>query len=371
MIIKNAKMYLRQEGFTICDIDFHKTIETIGKIDKDADIDACGAYLIPGLIDIHTHGAAGCDFSDGDAKGNRVIASFYAAHGVTSYCATIMSLPEDELLDAVTAIRGMECDPQGAQCVGVYLEGPFLAASMSGAQATANLTVPDIGLFHRINEASGNRVKRVGIAPELPGALEFITEASKVCSVSIAHTAADYETAMAGYAQGATSATHLFNCMTGLHHRKPAVIGAAFDSDAYAELICDGIHIHPSVVRMAFRLFQNRLILISDSVRCTGMPDGSYTLGGQTFTMTDGKATMVDGTLSGSSIPLLKAVQNVIAWGVSPQEAIDAATITPARAIGVENDIGSIEVGKRANMLLLDERFQLIQTIMNGEVVSQ
>ena len=178
--------------------------------------------------------------------------------------------------------------------------------------------MPDINMFERLNRASGNQVKLVGVAPERPGAQGFISKVSRICSVSLAHTAADYNTAMHAYACGATHTTHLFNAMNGLHHRQPAVIGAAFDSGAYAELICDGIHVHPSVIRMAFKLFEDKLILVSDSVRGAGMPDGSYDLGGQTFTVKDGKATLKDNTIAGSTMHLLQAVRNAISYGITP-----------------------------------------------------
>ena len=337
---------------------------------QPADIDAAGCYLIPGLIDLHTHGAVGQDFSDGSSEGMRLMAAYYASHGVTSFCATTLTLGEEAITAAMRCIRDYQRTAADARCVGVYLEGPFLSYAKRGAQAAESLHTPDTGMFHRLNKASGNRVKLVGIAPELPGAMDFIREVSKTCAVSIAHSTADYATAMEAYAAGATQATHLFNGMNPLHHREPAVIGAAFDSGAYAEVICDGIHLHPSVIRIAFRLYGERLVLVSDSVRCAGMPNGDYVLGGQAFTVKDGKATLADGTLAGSSIQLLQAVQNAIAFGIPPEKAVAAATIAPAKAIGIDADVGSLSVGKRADMLILDSGFQLVATIINGEVVN-
>ena len=370
MVIRNALVLTEENTFEKLDIAFDRRIQAIGRIAQKADIDAEGCYLIPGLVDLHTHGAVGHDFSDGSADGMRLISEYYLSHGVTSFCATTMTLPEETLCKAVRCVRDYQQNDQGAQCVGVYLEGPFLSYAKRGAQAAGNLCPPDADMFRRLNEASGNMVMLVGIAPELPGAMDFIRDVSKSCTVSLAHTAADYATAMKAYSLGATQATHLFNGMGALHHREPSVIGAAFDSGAYAEVICDGIHIHPSVVRMAFRLFGDRLILVSDSVRSAGMPDGSYHLGGQVFTVRDGKATLPDGTLAGSSIHLLQAVQNAISFGISPGDAIAAATLTPARSIGMEAAIGSLSVGKQADMLLLDSRFQLVSTILGGKVVN-
>jgi len=370
MVIKNAWVFTEEKTFKKLDVAFDRRIQSVGCLPDQADIDAEGRYLIPGLIDLHTHGAVGHDFSDGNSEGLRLLSEYYASHGVTSFCATTMTLPEDTLTAAMRCIRGYQRSDKDARCTGIYLEGPFLSYKKRGAQAGDNLHAPDTGMFRRLHEASGNRVKLIGIAPELPGAMEFIKEVSKICAVSLAHTAADYQTAAEAFSCGATQATHLFNGMNPLHHREPAVIGAAFDSGAYAELICDGIHVHPSVIRIAFRLFGDRLILISDSLRCAGMPNGSYILGGQAFTVHDGKATLQDGTLAGSSIHLLQAVQNAISFGIPPQDAIAAATITPARAIGIEPELGSISAGKYADMLILDSRFQLLTTIIDGRIIN-
>lgn len=370
MLIRNARMFTPEGTFEKLDVSFDERIRQTGQPGGPADIDAEGRYLIPGLIDLHTHGAVGCDFSDGSADGMARLGEYYASHGVTSFCATLMTLPEETLTAAVTRVRDHKRGEREARCAGIYLEGPFLSDAKRGAQAAASLHEPDAALFHRLNAASGGRVRLVGVAPELPGAMAFIREVSRACTVSLAHTAADYDTAMLGYQNGATVTTHLFNGMNPMHHREPAVIGAAFDSGAYAELICDGIHIHPSVVRMAFQLFGPRLILVSDSLRCAGMPEGRYDLGGQVFTVKDGKATLDNGTLAGSSIHLLQAVQRAIAFGIPPAAAIAAATLTPARAIGMDADIGSLAVGCRADMLLLDSQFNLVSTIINGKVIN-
>lgn len=370
MIIKNARVFTTEKTFETLDVAFDRRILQISRLAGQADIDAKGCYLIPGLIDLHTHGAVGHDFSDGSSEGMRMMSEYYASHGVTSFCATTMALQEEAVTKAVRCIRGHQRKGKGARCAGIYLEGPFLSHAKRGAQAAENLLAPDISMFRRFQEASGDRIKLVAVAPELAGAMDFIREASKACAVSLAHTAADYATAMEAYACGATQATHLFNAMNPLHHREPSIIGAAFDSSAYAEVICDGIHLHPSVIRMAFRLFGDHLILISDSSRGAGMPDGEYSLGGQTFTMKNGKATLPDGTIAGSSIHLMKALQNAIAFGIPPADAITAATLTPAKAIGMDSALGSLSVGKWADMLLLDSQFQLVATIIDGRIIN-
>ena len=205
MLIKNAKVFV-DRSFMSADIQFGRTVTAIGKIDGPADIDAEGGYVIPGLVDIHTHGAVGEDFSDGKPEGLQPLADYYAAHGVTSYLATTMTLKEETLIPAMNAIRDFK-PTGGAKCAGIHLEGPFLSYAKRGAQAAENLHKPDAALFHRLNEASGGQVKMVTVACEEEGALPFIREVSGICAVSLGHTTADYDTAMAGFQAGASHAT--------------------------------------------------------------------------------------------------------------------------------------------------------------------
>ena len=246
---------------------------------------------------------------------------------------------------------------EGAELLGIHLEGPFLCYAKRGAQAAENLHKPDVPLFSRLNEASGGRVKLVTVACEEEGAMSFIQEVSKVCTVSLGHTTADYDTAMAGFAAGASHATHLYNGMNSFLHRNPGVIGAAFDSEASVELICDGLHIHPAVIRATYQLFGDKLNLISDSLRCAGMPDGDYELGGQPIVVKNHKATLLDGTLAGSSISMLDAVRNVVNFGLSLEAAVYAASTAPAQAVGL--DVGVLEVGRPADLVVLDKALDL------------
>jgi N-acetylglucosamine-6-phosphate deacetylase len=365
MLIKNAQVFVGK-SFVPADIRFDQTITAVGALDGQADLDAQGAYLIPGLVDIHTHGAMGEDFSDGKPDGLQPMADYYAAHGVTSFLATTMTLPESVLTPAMHAIRDFKRSG-GAKCAGVHLEGPFLGFAKRGAQAAENLHLPDTALFDRLNEASGGKVKMVTVACEEEGAMDFIGYVSQHATVSLGHTSCDYDQAMEAFARGASHATHLFNGMEGLHHRKPGIVAAAMDAHASVELICDGLHIHPAVIRLVHQLYGDKLNLISDSLRCAGMPDGDYMLGGQPITMKGGKATLRGtDTLAGSSIALMDAVRNVVRFGLPLADAVYAATTAPAQAVGL-SDVGVIRTGCAADLVLLGRDLSIQAVYVDGE----
>ena len=365
MLIKNAKI-LVGKSFLEGDIRFGKTIEAVGRLEGQVDLDAQGGYVVPGFVDIHTHGAMGEDFSDGKPEGLQPMADYYAAHGVTSFLATTMTLKEEVLTPAMHAIRDFR-RVHGAKCAGVHLEGPFLSFAKRGAQAAENLHLPDTALFDRLNGASGSQVKLVTVACEEKGAMDFIGYVSQKATVSLGHTSCTYDQAMEAFARGASHATHLFNGMEGLHHRKPGIVAAAMDAGASVELICDGLHIHPAVIRLAHRLYGDKLNLISDSLRCAGMPDGSYELGGQPIEMKNGKACLAGtNTLAGSSISLLDAVRNVAAFGLPLADALYAASTAPAQAVGL-TDVGAIRTGAAADLVVLDKDLNLEAVFVDGE----
>ncbi len=365
MLIKNAKVFIGR-SFVEADVEFDKTILAVGKLSGEADIDAKGAYLVPGFVDIHTHGAMGEDFSDGIAEGMQPMADYYAAHGVTSFLATTMTLKEEVLTPAMNVIRDFK-GKGGAKCAGVHLEGPFLGYAKRGAQAAENLHAPDCAMFDRLNAESGNKVRLVTVACEEPGAMDFISHVAKYATVSLGHTSCNYDQAMEAFGRGASHATHLFNGMDGLHHRTPGIVAAAMDADASVELICDGLHIHPAVIRLVHRLYGTRLNLISDSLRCAGMPDGDYMLGGQPITMSGGKATLTGtSTLAGSSISMLDAVRNVVRFGLPLADAVYCASTAPADAVRLY-DIGRISAGCAADLLLLGEDLELKAVFVDGE----
>ena len=254
--------------------------------------------------------------------------------------------------------------------MGIHMEGPFFSEKKKGAQNGAYLKKPDLAAFRALYEGCGGLVRIVDVAPELEGAAAFAEGAKALCTVSVAHTDANYEEAKAVYEAGATHLTHLFNAMPGIHHRKPGVIGAASErEDVAAELICDGLHVHPSAVRMAFRLFPGRVCLISDSLRCCGMPDGEYELGGQQVFLSGGVARLTDGTIAGAASDLFADLRNAIAFGIPAEEAILAATIRPAREIGRAEEIGSLEAGKLADFVVCDAALKPLRVFIGGEPV--
>ncbi len=368
MRIINARVFLGG-GFVEGGVAFSETITAAGPAVAGAgELDAGDGYVIPGLIDIHTHAAMGADASDGDPEGMRTLSRYYAAGGVTAWCPTTMTLKEPELTRAMHTIRDFTRPADGAKVAGVNLEGPFLSYAKRGAQNPDNLHAPDIDLFQRLNDASGGLVRLVTVAPEEPGAIPFIREASKAATVSLGHTTADYDTAMAAYDAGASHATHLFNAMPPLHHREPGVIAAASDAGATVELITDGLHVHPAMVRLTHRLFGERLVLISDSLRCAGMPDGDYVLGGQPITMKNGKATLSGtDTLAGSSIHLMDGLRRAVSFGVPLEAAVTAATLAPAKVIGRDGEIGSIAPGKQADLVVLDSQLNVKAVYIDGK----
>lgn len=321
-------------------------------------IDLKGAKVIPGLIDVHTHGNSGADFSDGDVEGCRKMAAYLAKEGVTSFAPASMTLPYDVLEKAFAAGLAFhkEMPANHSRLMGIQMEGPFFSEKKKGAQNGAYLKDPDYEAFKKLYDGCEGLVRIADVAAELPGAVDFTAQASKLCTVSIAHTDAGYEDAKAVIDAGCTHLTHLFNAMPAIHHRKPGTIGAASENDAViAEVICDGQHVHPSSIRMAFKLFPNRICLISDSLRCCGMPDGQYELGGQDVFLAGGIAKLADGTIAGSASNLYQCMLNAIAFGIEEEVAVTAATATPAREIGRSDEIGSIACGKYADFVVCEQ----------------
>ena len=375
MKITGGQVFDLGQGFVSRDvcIDGNLISRTCG--DEEV-LDASGCYVIPGLIDVHFHGCVGEDFSDATPEGLQKIADFELSQGVTYICPTGMTLPEEQL----TAICKNTAAPRasnsgGAEVVGAHLEGPFLCEAKKGAQNGAYLHDPDVPMLQRLQEAAGGCVKLVTVAPEQPGSVEFIQAAKKLgVHVSVGHTVANYETAKAAFEAGADHATHLYNAMPPLAHRDPGVIGAAYEVPSVKpELICDGIHIHPGVVRLTFDLFgKERMIIISDSLRATGMPDGEYPFGGQMIEVHGNRATILGHpeTLAGSVTSLMGCLRQAVSFGIPVADAVRACTYNPAQSIGIDGRVGTLDVGKEASIVLLDqEDLSIKKIIFKGQVV--
>ena len=333
------------------------------------DVDLGGCLVLPGLVDVHTHGNSDFDFSDGELSGLTRMAEYLASCGVTSFCPTSMTVPYAALRVAfeTAAAYAAAPSPTGARLMGVHMEGPFFSEKKKGAQNAAYLQLPDVAAFEMLYRAAGGRMALVDVAPELPGAEAFTRAAAARCAVSVAHTDATYEQACAVFDAGATHLTHLFNAMPSIHHRNPGVIPAAAERpQVMAELIGDGQHVHPSVVRLAFAAFPERICLISDALRCCGMPEGDYLLGGLRVHLKDRLARLDDGTLAGSAVTLWDCLQNVIRFGVPAPEAIRAATVNPARSIGKEAEIGSIAPGRYADFVCCTAQYELQRVYLGG-----
>ena len=339
---------------------------------EDLQADQRDTYILPGLVDIHSHGCVGCDFSDGDGAGLEKMGRYYAAHGITTFVPASMSLPYKRLEKAFqTAYAYSGRRPEGAARLGgIHMEGPFLSEKKKGAQNGAWLKLPDISEYQRLQDACGHLVKIVDIAPELPGAEAFIKAAAPSCRVSLAHTDASYEQALKAFEAGASHITHLFNGMPPLHHRRPGIVGAAFAREnVTVELICDGLHVHPEVVRMVFTLFPGRVCLISDSMRACGMPDGIYELGGQRVIRKGNAARLDDHSLAGAALNLFDDMVNAVHFGVPVIDAVTAATMTPAKAIGMDQEIGSLAAGKRADYIVCDKNFRIRHVAIGDSMI--
>ena len=430
MIIKNVKIYTEEQKFVPGEIvvlgdritkvraDGEKrqaaaeALETEPSVNgfpegeeaEEVVVDGEGAYAIPGLIDLHFHGCVGADVCDGTPEALKKIAQYEASVGVTAIAPATMTLPVEELEQILRnaaaykraqdehraanaaagqsvqkAEQGVDGMPEGklefpeADLLGLNMEGPFISPVKKGAQDEKNIVPCNVEIAKRFLKASEGLVKFIGIAPEESSeAVAFIQEMKDSVDISLAHTNADYDTAMAAFAAGANHAVHLYNAMPAFTHRAPGVIGAVADSrHVMVELICDNVHIHPAVVRATFAMMgADRMVLISDSMRATGMPDGTYTLGGLDVSVNGNRATLVDGgALAGSVTNLMDCMRTVVKVMKIPLEtAVACATANPARCLGVYDTYGSISEGKKADIVLLDEDLELKMVIKDGQL---
>ncbi|MEG2429172.1 MAG: N-acetylglucosamine-6-phosphate deacetylase, partial [Oscillospiraceae bacterium] len=298
----------------------------------------------------------------------KTLSEFQGKAGITSFCATSMTVPEEQIERVFQSVKEFRNGkPEYASIIGINMEGPFFNESKKGAQRGDCLKLPSVEFFRRLNKVSGNVVKLVSIAPELEGSIEFIKTVKDEVNVSIGHTASDYPIAIEAIHAGANHITHLYNAMNGFTHRAPGVIGAAADTNVFAELICDGIHIDQTVVRATFKLLNDRVCLISDSMSACGMPNGEYELGGQKVYVKDKKATLEDGTIAGSSTNLMDCMKKAVEFGIPLATAIKAASYNPAKSIGMEKKIGSIDVSLDADIVILDDELNVTKVLFKGE----
>nr|WP_295264221.1 N-acetylglucosamine-6-phosphate deacetylase [uncultured Blautia sp.] len=366
MIIKSGKVFQEDGSFLeqTLYVNDHCLVDKAEYQDDGEIIDAEGLLVLPGLVDVHSHGAAGEDFSDGDPEGLKKILRYERSCGITSYCPTSMTFPKERLRQIFASIKGAQTE-EGAKVVGINMEGPFLDPVKKGAHVEEWITAPDAAFVRELNQDADGLVRLVTLAPNMDGAEEFIKEMHEEVCISLGHTAADYDCASRAMKLGAHHVTHLYNAMQPFGHRAPGLIGAAMDDpECMVEMICDGYHIHPSAIRAAFRMFgPERVILISDSMRATGMKNGTYELGGQEVTVKDRKAVLKDGTLAGSATNLYGCMCKAVEFGIPLEQAIMAATANPARSIGIFDHVGSIRIGKQADLLLVSKNLELKRVI--------
>lgn len=336
-------------------------------------INAEGAIVAPGYIDVHVHGSAGHDTMDGTREAIEGMARFFAAHGVTSFCPTTLTQPAADIMASVRAVHECMENPieGGAQPLGVHLEGPCIDAKKKGAQPEQHITTAAAIDYQQL--FSLGNIKLITLAPEIEENKALIAFArSQGAAVVVGHSSATYEDLEEAVQHGLNHATHTFNQMEGLHHRKPGTVGGVLLLDEiFAEFIADGIHLHPAVVDMVVRLKgPERAVAITDAISGAGMPDGDYELGGQAVVVKEGAVRLPDGTLAGSALTLDQAVRNIVEFTIAPlPEAIQMATLTPARSIGVADRKGSLEPGKDADITIFDDDLNVLKTMVGGEVV--
>lgn len=388
MIIKNGLVFAGdkfEEATVVTEDDIIKAVKEkelgekeVGEVDSDEVFDASDCFVIPGLTDVHFHGCAGYDFCDGTDEAFDAITEYELTQGVTTVCPATMTLSNEQLTDICKAAADYrekqllgKTNPASADLIGIHMEGPFINVNKKGAQNAEFVQVSRADKLRNWQKAAKGLVKLISVAPETEGAIECIKECKDEFRFSIAHTESDYDTAINAFESGADHVTHLYNAMPPFTHRAPGVIGAASDtSKAFVELICDGVHINPAVVRATFKLFgDEKVILISDSMEATGKPDGQYSLGGLDVFVNGNHATLADGTLAGSVTPLYKCMLTAVSMGIPLESAVKAATMNPCKSIGVYDKYGSIDSGKKAHFLILNKKDLSIKAVIKGQQI--
>lgn len=372
---KNVLVYVAGEGVKKCTVEFDETIRAIGETSTAEEIVLPeGAIVLPGFIDQHIHGAGGSDGMDATIADYETIAKTVAAEGTTSFVITTMTQSVENITKAMQAVKEYrEGEHDGARVVGIHLEGPFIAPAFKGAQPLDYVAKPDVGVFKAYNEASGNAIKIVTLAPEVEGAEELIAYLTENGIVSsIGHTGAKCADIEKAIESGASNITHTYNAQTALHHREIGTVGSAMLYDELnCELIADTIHVSVPAMRLLIKNKPaDKVALITDAMRAKGIPDGVSELGGQVVYVKNGEARLEDGTLAGSVLRMNRAVQNTVEKvGIPFTKAVDFATINPARMLGIDKETGSIAVGKRADFTVINANYDVLYTVSGGKVI--
>ena len=372
--LTNARIYQRGswiEGGVLVEDGVIASVQP-GRTSAPADVDLGGAYLVPGFLDLHTHGAAGFDVNASSASKLLEIGRFFAAHGVTGWNASILTDTQEQTLWCLMQARQAAAQSGGAKLLGVHLEGPFLAAEYKGAMPEALLRCGDASLFRTYQQTAGGLISYMTVSPEVPGVLDLIRELGGLTPIALGHSGADYDQTMSCIRAGAKAATHTCNAMRLLHQHQPAILGAVLESDVYCEMICDGRHLHPGTVRLLIKCKGlDRVIAVTDSIQAAGLPDGNYRLGVNDVVVCDGDAKLATtGVRAGSTLTMDQALRNLIAFtGLPLERVLPVLTENPARLMGWQDRKGTIEPGKDADLTVLDSNLQVAATYVGGQCV--
>ncbi len=374
--LKNVNVYVYGKGIVKTDIGIENgKIAFIGKDDSIESLFETDGTVVAGFIDEHIHGAGGSDAMDGTEKDLQVISEYVASEGTTGFLATTMTQSKENINKALSAVKKTieKGEYRGARVLGVHLEGPFISEKHVGAQPLEYVAKPSVEVFKAYNEVSGGNIKEVTLAPEVDGGEELIRYlADSGIVASVGHTGAKYAEVEKAVSWGASCVTHTYNAQTGLHHREAGVVGAAMLlDDLNCEMICDTIHVSVPAIKLVIKNKpHDKFTLITDAMRAKGMPDGISELGGQTVIVKNGEARLEDGTLAGSVLKMNVAIKNLVEKvGVSFTDAVDFATVNPAKNLGIFGECGSIEVGKRADLAVLGKDYEVLYTVVGGNVV--
>ncbi|WP_373899532.1 N-acetylglucosamine-6-phosphate deacetylase [Haloimpatiens sp. FM7315] len=367
-VLKNKALIFNEKIIDLIDED--KIEEYLKRVKDPKIIDAKNNYVSPGFIDVHIHGSGGSDTMDGTLEDIEKISTSICKNGVTSFLPTTMTMSKEKIEKALDTVREALSEKfDGAKVLGANVEGPFISEEYKGAQSKEYIRKAEYDFIKNYKDI----VKLITLAPEVKGAEEFIKEMKRDTNIvmSIGHSNASYEEALKAIDMGISHSTHIFNAMTPLHHRKPGVVGAIFNSKVSCEIIADTIHVHPAIFELLINVKgKEKIVLITDSMRAGNLEDGNYELGGQKVVVKDNSARLVDGTLAGSILTLNNAVKNMfLKTSIKIQDAVAMATINPARVLKVDNKKGSLKIGKDSDIVIFDEKFNINMTIVEGNTV--